>query len=224
MGDPLPFWATDRRTKMARQGEDPFEDEDALAAQPTALLHELSQLTGRGCAGCAHRLCGHEALFSVVLGLKDAPRCLTCLAAGLNRSATELRDQLLEHIQHRDCYRQAWQAASEWEGLRSGPHPACLWPADGGVATATGQPSGPARRSPPPQEQTIVVWDAGDMSCGDLVLALRLRLESLSAGALLEVIAHDPAAREDLPAWCRMTDNRLLSATHPRYLIQRKET
>ena len=41
-------------------------------------------------------------------------------------------------------------------------------------------------------------------------------------GAVMEVIAHDPAAPEDLPAWCRLTGHRLVRAAHPNYLIQRK--
>jgi tRNA 2-thiouridine synthesizing protein A len=65
-------------------------------------------------------------------------------------------------------------------------------------------------------------WDAGDLGCGDLVLALRVRLVALPPGAVLKIRATDPAAPEDLPAWCRMTGHPLVSADHPIYLIRRK--
>jgi tRNA 2-thiouridine synthesizing protein A len=52
-------------------------------------------------------------------------------------------------------------------------------------------------------------WDAGDLGCGDLVLQLRQRLRAMP-GRVLKVIALDPGAPEDLPAWCRMTGNELV--------------
>lgn len=66
-------------------------------------------------------------------------------------------------------------------------------------------------------------WDAGDMGCGELVLELRGRLLALPARALLHLTARDPGAREDLPAWCRMTGHTLERADHPDYWIRRKE-
>jgi tRNA 2-thiouridine synthesizing protein A len=66
-------------------------------------------------------------------------------------------------------------------------------------------------------------WDAGAMGCGELVLQLRLRLGRLPPGGVFRLVAHDPGAPEDLPAWCRLTGHRLLQADHPVYLIQRKE-
>lgn len=53
------------------------------------------------------------------------------------------------------------------------------------------------------------VWDAGEMGCGELVLDLRKRLRAMP-GRILQVIAHDPGAPKDLPAWCRLTRNELL--------------
>jgi tRNA 2-thiouridine synthesizing protein A len=69
----------------------------------------------------------------------------------------------------------------------------------------------------------VAVWDAGDMGCGDLVLALRGRLAALRPGEVLRVVARDPAAPEDLPAWCRLTGHTLARADHPTYDIRRKE-
>ncbi|MDD5181187.1 MAG: sulfurtransferase TusA family protein [Gallionellaceae bacterium] len=52
-------------------------------------------------------------------------------------------------------------------------------------------------------------WDAKDMSCGDLVLDLRSRLRKMP-GKVLKVIARDPGAPSDLPAWCKMTGDELV--------------
>lgn len=51
-------------------------------------------------------------------------------------------------------------------------------------------------------------WDAGDLSCGELVLALRTRLLAMP-GRTLKLIATDPGAPVDLPAYCRMTGHEL---------------
>ena len=66
-------------------------------------------------------------------------------------------------------------------------------------------------------------WDAGEMGCGDLVLELRFRLAPLRPGALFRLVARDPGAPEDLPAWCGMTGHTLIRASHPEYLIQRRK-
>ena len=67
-------------------------------------------------------------------------------------------------------------------------------------------------------------WDAGETGCGQLVFELRARLNRLKAGDRIEVIARDPGAPTDLPAWCRMTGHTLISANHPVYIIERKTT
>jgi tRNA 2-thiouridine synthesizing protein A len=67
-------------------------------------------------------------------------------------------------------------------------------------------------------------WDAGDLGCGELVLQLRFRIEQLEPGALLRLVAVDPGARADLPAWCRLTGHALVAADHAVYLIRRKES
>ena len=65
-------------------------------------------------------------------------------------------------------------------------------------------------------------FDAGDMGCGELVMQLRIQLQKLPPNSTLHVIAHDPAAPEDLPAWCRLTGHALTAMSHPHYTIQRK--
>jgi tRNA 2-thiouridine synthesizing protein A len=66
-------------------------------------------------------------------------------------------------------------------------------------------------------------WDAGELGCGDLLLQLRFRIETLEPGRVLRLVALDPGAPADLPAWCRMTGHALLAAEHPVYFIRRKE-
>lgn len=66
-------------------------------------------------------------------------------------------------------------------------------------------------------------WDAGEMGCGDLVMELRMRLLGMKPGQVLRLVARDPGAPEDLPAWCRLTGHALLGAEHPVYRIRRKE-
>jgi tRNA 2-thiouridine synthesizing protein A len=53
------------------------------------------------------------------------------------------------------------------------------------------------------------VWDAGGMGCGELLYALMKRLRQMPGGTL-KLIANDPGAAEDIPAWCRLTGNELL--------------
>jgi tRNA 2-thiouridine synthesizing protein A len=81
-----------------------------------------------------------------------------------------------------------------------------------------GTDPGPARTG-----DADAFFDAGDLGCGDLVLELALRLRRLAPGTVLEVVARDPGAPEDLPAWCSMTGHALLSSHPPVYRIRRKE-
>jgi tRNA 2-thiouridine synthesizing protein A len=71
--------------------------------------------------------------------------------------------------------------------------------------------------------RVVAEWDAGDMGCGELVLELRFRLDTLNPGQIMRVTARDPGAPADIPAWCRMTGNPLVGGQPPVYLIQRKE-
>jgi tRNA 2-thiouridine synthesizing protein A len=65
-------------------------------------------------------------------------------------------------------------------------------------------------------------WNAGDLGCGELVLELRERMRRLRPGQIIKLIARDPGAPADMPAWCRMTGHTLVSQDHPVYLIRRE--
>lgn len=55
------------------------------------------------------------------------------------------------------------------------------------------------------------VWNAGDLGCGELVMHLRNRLIAMPA-KVLKLIARDPGAPADIPAYCRMTGHELVHA------------
>ena len=55
-------------------------------------------------------------------------------------------------------------------------------------------------------------FDGGDLDCGNgLLLLIRRHIDPLDRGGLLEICSTEISVREDLPAWCRMTGNELVS-------------
>lgn len=59
-----------------------------------------------------------------------------------------------------------------------------------------------------------VAFDGGDLDCGNgLLLLIRRHIDPLPRGGLLEVRSTEIAVDEDLPAWCRLTRNELVSWT-----------
>ena len=67
------------------------------------------------------------------------------------------------------------------------------------------------------------VFDAGDKGCGEIAMELRMAMLALPPRAVLELIAYDAGAPEDVPAWCRMTRHQLLRSEPPVYWIQRRD-
>lgn len=65
-------------------------------------------------------------------------------------------------------------------------------------------------------------WDAGDLGCGELLLQLKKKLALLAPGSEFKLIASDPGAIEDIPAWVNLTGNILISSNHPEYIIVAK--
>jgi tRNA 2-thiouridine synthesizing protein A len=180
------------------------ETETTDDSQP---LRDLLAVYGCGCAGCGGRCSAHDIISSIALGFKDAPRCLPCLGRGLARDPEELRGQLAGFVRRRECYRRAWAEADRLESAQTP-----------GAVPVPSVPTNPVSFPDPGR-----VWDAGPMACGELLLALRVRLSSLPPGAVLRLRATDPAAPEDIPAWCRLTGHTLVSAGHPDYHIRRRK-
>lgn len=192
------------------------------------LLRVLQGMRGSRCAKCAGFLCPHEAVMSVVMGFQDAPHCWDCLSLSLGRDPVELRDHIYEYIRYRPCFFSGWRLASQEEGYGNATLPRCLWPESAPGGRVEAAPVAPIEKQPWPAESGApppadAEWNAGEMSCGDLVLELRLRLMVLQPHQVLQVTALDPAAPEDMPAWCRLTGHTLLYHVHPQYWIRRKE-
>ena len=184
------------------------------------LLTDLQGLRGRACKRCESTLCHHEALFSISMGFKNAPLCCACLAAELEREPAQMRDELWSFIVHRPCHRAGWAWANREEGYDPAALPGCLWPSP---RKASERPHAVKTLDKASESRESEAWDAGSMACGDLVLELRLRLRRMKPRQILRITATDSGAREDIPAWCRLTGHTLLSMEHPQYWIERKE-
>ena len=158
---------------------------------------------------------------NIAMGFGDRPRCLHCLAAALDRQMGELRESLIAYLQQKECHRTAWAWADRNERVPPNGLRACLDSPDEPPSAMFTDGEKRGEQAGPPG--ATVEWDAGEMGCGDLVLELRVRLQSMKAGEIMKLCARDPGAPEDLPAWCRLTGHLLLRAEHPTYWIQRRK-
>ena len=82
-----------------------------------------------------------------------------------------------------------------------------------GVAIAARKPGGGGETvSVDPLPAPDSVLEAFGEGCATLTPRIRARLRQLESGQILEVVSDDPAAREGVPAWSRLTGNPLLAA------------
>src|SRR5262249_8676139 len=59
-----------------------------------------------------------------------------------------------------------------------------------------------------------VSFDGGDLDCGNgLLLLIRKHIDPMRRGQLLEIRSTEISVDQDLPAWCRLTGNELVSWT-----------
>jgi tRNA 2-thiouridine synthesizing protein A len=76
--------------------------------------------------------------------------------------------------------------------------------------------------TPAPREPVVI--DGGDRACMRLLLELRARISGLRAGTIVHLIASDPAAPIDVPAWCYLTGHAYLgpvpAAARPTYAMR----
>lgn len=68
--------------------------------------------------------------------------------------------------------------------------------------------------------------DCRDLRCPMPIIELARHLADVEPGQVIGVVAHDPAARVDVPAWCRMRGQEyvgedLAEDGAPRYLVRR---
>jgi tRNA 2-thiouridine synthesizing protein A len=68
--------------------------------------------------------------------------------------------------------------------------------------------------------------DCRDLPCPRPIIELARALPDVEVGATLAVVARDPAARHDVPAWCRMRGQEYVGEdlAHdgaPRFVVRR---
>jgi tRNA 2-thiouridine synthesizing protein A len=81
-------------------------------------------------------------------------------------------------------------------------------------------------------EQQIVpkvdqILDAAGNACVDLTPQIKKTISPMESGQVLEVLSDDPAAREGVPAWSRLTGHELVKIVqvddrNTRFFIKRK--
>ena len=75
--------------------------------------------------------------------------------------------------------------------------------------------------------QFAATFDAIGKHCVELLVTMARQLRTLPRGQVLQVLSDDPAAREDLTVWCRMTGNQLVNVVknkgYTNFFIRREE-
>jgi tRNA 2-thiouridine synthesizing protein A len=64
-------------------------------------------------------------------------------------------------------------------------------------------------------------YDGGTTGCGDLLIELMHAIRPLAPGSQVELIARDPGAPEDIPAWCRLRGYPLLRMEGQHFIFQK---
>ncbi|MFF3544406.1 sulfurtransferase TusA family protein [Streptomyces platensis] len=70
------------------------------------------------------------------------------------------------------------------------------------------------RTAPGPVPAAALTVDGTGLLCVALLLRLRAAIAGVEPGTVVHVIATDPAAPLDLPAWCHMTGHHYLGPVH----------
>jgi tRNA 2-thiouridine synthesizing protein A len=66
-----------------------------------------------------------------------------------------------------------------------------------------------------PAPEPALVLDCTGMRCPLPIIVLARRIGEVPVGGLVQLLADDPAARVDVPAWCRMRGQEYLGAPEP---------
>ena len=61
----------------------------------------------------------------------------------------------------------------------------------------------------------MITVDCLGRRCPLPVIELAKRIREVEIGAVVRVLADDPAAANDIPAWCRMKDQEFLGSPEP---------
>jgi tRNA 2-thiouridine synthesizing protein A len=67
----------------------------------------------------------------------------------------------------------------------------------------------------------VTTLDCRGMLCPLPVIKLAQAFPGLAVGDTVTVLADDPAAATDIPAWCRMRSQELVSADGTEYVVRR---
>jgi len=71
-----------------------------------------------------------------------------------------------------------------------------------------------------------MVLDIRGIKCPMVTYEVSKEIKKLDSGDTLEVLANDPGAKKDVPAWSRVTGNELLETTEDegviRFFIKKK--
>jgi len=91
----------------------------------------------------------------------------------------------------------------------------------GGTTTEEGKSMGAELPTPD------ALLDAPGQACATLTPDVKQAIGPLASGGVLEVRSDDPAAREGIPAWCRLTRNELVAvvaddARHTRFFVRKR--
>ena len=82
-------------------------------------------------------------------------------------------------------------------------------PARQGGPAAPAAPGVPA----PPQPQALVTIDALGRKCPIPIIMLAEQIRDVPVGGVIAVLADDPAAYTDVPAWCQMKSHECVFRT-----------
>ena|SRR5579871_6397562 len=77
---------------------------------------------------------------------------------------------------------------------------------------ATAAPQTPATLAPP-QPQALVTIDALGRKCPIPIIMLAEQIRDVPVGGVIAVLADDPAAYSDVPAWCQMKSHECVFRT-----------
>ena len=67
----------------------------------------------------------------------------------------------------------------------------------------------------------MITLDCRGQRCPLPVIALARALPGVPVGEVVRVLADDPAAANDIPAWCRMKGQELISDSGDAYEVRR---
>jgi len=97
---------------------------------------------------------------------------------------------------------------------RQQPRPRPTQPAEAGIrrsALGRGGPPSPVIGQPLPSP--TLTLDALGKKCPIPIIMLAERIGEVRVGQIVEVLADDPAAKTDLPAWCALKSQEFVQAS-----------